>query len=83
MIARVPFVTRTRARFLIYGLTVALTSSSELVADDESIAFFERRVRPALVKHCYECHSAKTAELGGGLMLDNRAAVAKGATPAR
>lgn len=27
-------------------------------ADDKAgIAFFESKIRPALVKHCYECHS--------------------------
>ena len=39
----------------------------------EHLEFFEKEVRPLLVKHCYECHSAKSAELKGGLALDSRA----------
>lgn len=44
----------------------------------EAVEFFEQRIRPVLVEHCYECHSASANELEGGLMLDNRAAVEKG-----
>ncbi|MEQ8787190.1 MAG: PSD1 and planctomycete cytochrome C domain-containing protein [Pirellulaceae bacterium] len=42
----------------------------------ESLEFFEKSVRPLLVKHCYECHS--TDEVNGGLTLDSRAGVLKG-----
>ncbi len=33
-------------------------------------AFFESRVRPILVEHCYECHSEQAGERKGGLLLD-------------
>ncbi|MEW4487387.1 DUF1549 domain-containing protein [Thalassoglobus sp. JC818] len=35
----------------------------------ETLAFFESRVRPLLVKHCYECHSGEVSK--GGLKLDS------------
>ena len=38
----------------------------------EHLEFFEKEVRPLLVKHCYECHSSKSDELKGGLALDSR-----------
>ncbi len=41
------------------------------LTEDEQIAFFESRVRPLLIEHCMECHSAET-EASGGLMLDSR-----------
>ncbi|WP_145091233.1 PSD1 and planctomycete cytochrome C domain-containing protein [Anatilimnocola aggregata] len=44
----------------------------------ENIAFFESRIRPLLVKHCYECHSAEAKELQGDLLVDSRAALRKG-----
>lgn len=44
----------------------------------EQTAFFESRVRPVLVNHCYECHSAKSPEIKGGLLLDSRAGLVKG-----
>ncbi|MEE2938464.1 MAG: DUF1553 domain-containing protein [Planctomycetota bacterium] len=37
----------------------------------DSEAFFETRIRPVLVNHCYECHSSESKELGGGLRLDH------------
>ena len=32
--------------------------------------YFERHVRPLLIKHCYECHSEQEGEQKGGLLLD-------------
>jgi hypothetical protein len=40
--------------------------------------FFERLVRPLLVTHCYECHSAQAKELKGGLRLDFKGGWEKG-----
>jgi hypothetical protein len=44
----------------------------------EQVEFFETKIRPVLVEHCYACHSAQADEIEGGLMLDNRAAMQKG-----
>ena len=33
-------------------------------------AFFENKIRPVLVKQCYECHSQSAKKLGGKLLLD-------------
>src|SRR5687768_4541081 len=44
--------------------------------DAAGLEFFEKNVRPLLVKHCYECHS--TSEANGGLVLDTRDGVLKG-----
>ncbi len=35
-------------------------------------AFFEAKIRPVLVNHCYECHSAESGKAKGGLRLDSR-----------
>ncbi len=40
--------------------------------------FFERKIRPILVKHCYECHSPQAKKVQGGLLLHSRAAARKG-----
>jgi mono/diheme cytochrome c family protein len=47
--------------------------------DPAQIAFFESKVRPLLVEHCYQCHAAD-AEKGvkGGLLLDSRPGVLAG-----
>ena len=44
----------------------------------EQAEFFEREVRPLLVKHCFQCHSAKSKPLQGGLRLDTRQGLRKG-----
>ncbi|HUG68625.1 MAG TPA: DUF1549 domain-containing protein, partial [Pirellulaceae bacterium] len=47
-----------------------------LSADD--LAFFENKIRPILVQHCYECHAADSKELGGKLLLDTRDGMRRG-----
>ncbi|MFK7820219.1 MAG: PSD1 and planctomycete cytochrome C domain-containing protein, partial [Planctomycetaceae bacterium] len=37
---------------------------------DEKPDFFEKKIRPVLVEHCYQCHSADSKSLKGGLRLD-------------
>jgi hypothetical protein len=44
----------------------------------QDVAFFESRIRPLLVKHCYECHSAGANIIQGGLLLDSRVAALAG-----
>jgi hypothetical protein len=42
------------------------------------VEFFESRVRPVLVEHCYKCHSAGSESLKGGLRLDSRDGLLRG-----
>ncbi|MDG1893303.1 MAG: PSD1 and planctomycete cytochrome C domain-containing protein [Fuerstiella sp.] len=51
-----------------YGCVVH--GQTEQRSDD--VEFFEARIRPALVRYCYECHSSASAEAKGGLLLDFR-----------
>jgi mono/diheme cytochrome c family protein len=52
---------------------LVLATSSALAADPADIAFFEQKVRPVLVEHCYSCHSAEAKKLKGNLYLDSKA----------
>jgi hypothetical protein len=48
-------------------------------ADDQTkFEFFEKKIRPVLIRHCYECHSSASKELKGGLRLDSREGIRKG-----
>src|SRR5262245_19227071 len=51
-------------------------------ADDRpnlaGVAFFEKKIRPLLVQHCYSCHSSKAEKIRGQLRLDSREAILKG-----
>lgn len=68
--------------YLILASALAVTLNARLhgdeAADLHGIAFFEKRIRPALVTHCYECHSSQAKELKGGLKLDTRADLLRG-----
>ncbi len=41
-------------------------------ASSTEFDFFERRIRPVLAQHCYECHSAASKSLKAGLRADTR-----------
>jgi hypothetical protein len=47
-------------------------------ADEDGVAFFEAKIRPVLVQHCYKCHSAQAKRPKGGLLLDSGPAMRKG-----
>ena len=52
----------------------AVTGSREAApARAEDLEFFEAKVRPLLVQHCAECHSAQAGDPEGGLSFDSRA----------
>ncbi|TWU26266.1 Planctomycete cytochrome C [Novipirellula galeiformis] len=58
-------------RHLLWLAMVFAASDCQLTAVEPG-TFFENKIRPVLVTHCYECHSADSAELGGKLRLDSR-----------
>jgi hypothetical protein len=53
-------------------------AANDKAADAAGIAFFEKRIRPVLVEHCYACHSADKKKKQGGLLLDTRAGIRRG-----
>lgn len=56
--------------------TGALASSAVAAAlPAEQLNFFESKIRPVLVKHCYDCHSVESGKSKGGLLLDTRDAL--------
>ncbi len=67
---------RSRVCFLAaVGFLVALPAGGQ---SPEQNAFFETKIRPVLVKHCYECHSSESKEPKGGLLLDTREGIRRG-----
>ncbi len=46
--------------------------------DAQQRQFFENRIRPVLVKHCYACHSAEAEAVKGGLLVDSAPGLLKG-----
>ncbi len=58
--------------------TANSTTESATKFSAEQIEFFEAKVRPLLVKHCYECHSGEAKKLMAGLRLDGRELAIRG-----
>ncbi|MEC9095868.1 MAG: c-type cytochrome domain-containing protein, partial [Planctomycetota bacterium] len=72
----------TRSR-IITGLLPTLLFVSLIHADEtkpspEGIEFFESKIRPVLVQHCYQCHAVDAKNIQGGLVLDSREGTLKG-----
>lgn len=66
-----------RAVAAILAALVVLPAVRPSMAD-EGTEFFEKKIRPVLIKNCYECHSASATEIKGGLRVDSREAIRKG-----
>lgn len=65
----------------ICALAPAALPAQEVVkkpVDTAGIEFFEKKIRPVLLQHCYECHSATAKNVKGGLLLDTRQGALKG-----
>jgi hypothetical protein len=61
-------VVATSALVCVAGVAARGAEPSPITG--ERLEFFEKRIRPLLVEHCYECHAADAEEIGGGLRLD-------------
>lgn len=78
------YVMMFHRRFFLTGIVTCaiilqtLAGHSAELTDSEKSDFFEKRIRPVLVQHCYKCHSTDSKQAKGGLRLDSREAIRKG-----
>jgi hypothetical protein len=56
----------------------AEVTTPESTPTAEQLDFFEKKIRPVLVDKCYKCHSEKTENVKGGLVLDTREGIRRG-----
>ncbi|HYF34327.1 MAG TPA: PSD1 and planctomycete cytochrome C domain-containing protein [Prosthecobacter sp.] len=63
---------------LLPGFAIDSAQAQEERSTPEGTAFFESKIRPVLVKSCYECHSTESGKSKGGLLLDTRHGVQTG-----
>ena len=76
--ARVVPIPRSAALLVaVAGLFLTATRSLP-AADQVGKEFFERRIRPVLIRECYSCHSAAASEIRGELRVDSREAIRAG-----
>ena len=70
-----------RLGILLLGLvfsTAWIRADEPPAFTDQQLMFFETKIRPVFVAHCYECHAADSKILKGGLRLDSRSGLLKG-----
>ena len=72
------FKSLTILSVLFCAVFSATTHADDNAPTPEQLEFFESKVRPLLVKHCYECHSVNAKRIEGKLLLDSRAAHLRG-----
>ena len=69
------------------GVLISPATGTQLFGDDTlstgppgqaGLEFFEKRIRPVLIEHCYQCHSSDAEELEGELRLDSRDGLRRG-----
>ena len=65
------------AALTFLGLSFAVAAHAA-DPDRRGVEFFEGKIRPVLVEHCYKCHSAEAKKARGGLRLDSAAGLLKG-----
>ena len=61
----------------VLALGTLLAPSGRAADAPDGVEFFEKKIRPLLAEHCYECHSAGK-KTKGGLALDSREGWMKG-----
>ncbi|MGB7326101.1 MAG: PSD1 and planctomycete cytochrome C domain-containing protein [Rubripirellula sp.] len=59
-----------------FPLSVPASAESNADTREQSMRFFESRIRPILIDRCYECHSGEDNE--GGLRLDQHDSISVG-----
>ncbi len=70
-----------RVTLVALGLLCLRAEAGAQPPDAKGLELFESKIRPALIKECYSCHSAEAAKekkLRGGLLLDTREGTRKG-----
>jgi len=82
-------LTRATRRFFqcvaLLSLVCGIAFSDVLAAETERVlltlaetTFFESKVRPVLIEHCYACHSVSSEIAEGGLRIDSRQSLRRG-----
>ncbi|MBL8850580.1 MAG: hypothetical protein JNG89_12950, partial [Planctomycetaceae bacterium] len=69
-------MTVARRTFLALAILMQPAAADDL--DPRGVEFFESKIRPVLVQHCYKCHSADAEEIKAGLRVDSRAGLLAG-----
>lgn len=53
-------------------LQTSVVQTNILQSDANKVVWFESKIRPLLIRRCYECHSSASGKTHGGLALDTK-----------
>ena len=81
-----PRQTTLRVAFCLVAVLSASLSGTPALSEppleqtpaSAGIVLFDEQIQPALVQHCYQCHSSESEEIGGGLELDSPMGIRRG-----
>lgn len=71
-------ISKTASVFAFLSILAGSSAADSRAKDKAGHAYFETKIRPALVANCYECHSANAEKIGGKLLLDSREGILTG-----
>src|SRR2546422_5627941 len=79
-VRRMVFLSLATLAFASFDSAYCAAVAAELVAEPspEQTEFFEKKIRPLFADNCYDCHSATSKTIKGGLLLDSSVNVLKG-----
>ncbi len=78
-VSKIPFARPLAAALLAVAVVVGGSVAARAADPDPAqVDFFEKKIRPLLADHCYECHGSKPDKIKGSLRLDTRAGLKKG-----
>ncbi|MCM8527263.1 MAG: DUF1549 domain-containing protein, partial [Lentisphaeraceae bacterium] len=60
------------------GFILVLLLFQSIASANEGIVFFEKKIRPALEKYCYRCHSDVEKKIKGNLVVDTKTGLLQG-----
>tara|TARA_R110002072_G_scaffold303123_1_gene494767 strand:+ start:218885 stop:221911 length:3027 start_codon:yes stop_codon:yes gene_type:complete len=63
---------------MLTAIATNIRADDQKAIDPAKLEFFEAKIRPVLIKHCYECHSAKSKDVKGSLLVDSAAGLLLG-----
>jgi len=66
------------SQLLAVAIVLSAVSTQAAERDAANHDFFEKKIRPVLIEHCYKCHSVAAGKTEGGLSLDTRRAMRAG-----
>ena len=69
------FLVHTRVFACSLAFLVPLAAPARAADDPKGTAFFETKIRPALVEKCHGCHSSQAKKPKGGLKVDSKEAI--------